>query len=58
MACLFDLNGSVGTRLMGLALVGKGKGTKMHGVYVKHSGNEQNIVIRDNPGSPSIPGEK
>ena len=43
---------------MGLALVGKGKGTKMHGVYVKHSGNEQNIVIRDNPGSPSIPGEK
>ena len=47
LACLFDLQGSEGTRLVGLALVGKGKGTETHGVYVKHAGKEQNIVIDD-----------
>ncbi len=47
LARLFDLQGSEGTRLLGLALVGKGKGPEIHGVYVKHSGKEQNIVIDD-----------
>jgi hypothetical protein len=32
MPCLFNLEGSVGTRLVGLALIGRGKGTEMHGV--------------------------
>jgi hypothetical protein len=49
LLCLFDLKGSVGTRLVGLVLdgKGKGKGKEMHGVYSKHTGTEQNIVIDD-----------
>ena len=47
LPCLFDLKGSLGTRLVGLVLDGKGKGREMHGVYSKHAGAEQNIVIDD-----------
>ena len=46
-ACLFDLKGSVGTRLVGLTLDGHGKGGEMHGVYASHLGKEQNLVIDD-----------
>jgi hypothetical protein len=47
LPCLFDLKGSLGTRLVGLVLDGKGKGQEMHGVYSKHPGTEQNTVIDD-----------
>ena len=47
LSCLFDLKSAVGTRLVGLVLDGKGKGHEMHGVYSKHPGTEQNIVIDD-----------
>ena len=47
LTSLFDLKGSVGTRLVGLTLDGMNKGKEMHGVYSKHPGTEQNIVIDD-----------
>ncbi len=47
LTTLFDLKGSVGTRLVGLTLDGMNKGKAMHGVYAKHGGVEQNIVIDD-----------
>ena len=47
LTTLFDLKGSVGTRLVGLTLDGMNKGKGMHGVYAKHGGVEQNIVIDD-----------
>ena len=47
LSCLFDLKGAVGTRLVGLVLDGKGKGKEINGVYSKHPGTEQNIVIDD-----------
>jgi hypothetical protein len=48
MPCLFDLKGSIGTRLVGLTLDGQNKSKEMHGVYSKHTGQEQNIVIANN----------
>jgi hypothetical protein len=47
LTMLFDLKGSIGTRLVGLTLDGMNKGKEMHGVYSKHPGTEQNIVIDD-----------
>jgi parallel beta-helix repeat protein len=47
LTSLFDLKGSIGTRLVGLTLDGMNKGKEMHGVYSKHPGTEQNIVIDD-----------
>lgn len=47
MTVLFNLNGSVGTRLEGLTLDGQRKGKGMHGVYSKQLSSEQNIVFED-----------
>jgi hypothetical protein len=47
LTMLFDLKGSIRTRLVGLTLDGMNKGKEMNGVYSKHTGSEQNIVIDD-----------
>ena len=45
MTRLFDCDGSIGTKLEGLILDGQHKGHQMHGVFCKHPGTEQNIVV-------------
>jgi polygalacturonase len=44
---LFNLEGCKGTRIVGITLFGNNLGNGMHGIYSKHDGNEQNIVIDD-----------
>jgi hypothetical protein len=44
---LLDMDGVLGTRVIGLTLIGNGVGECLHGVYSKHPGIEQNIVFED-----------
>ncbi|MCL2060236.1 MAG: right-handed parallel beta-helix repeat-containing protein, partial [Oscillospiraceae bacterium] len=44
---LFDMDGTVGTRVIGLTLLGNEVGECLHGVYSKHRSTEQNIVFED-----------
>ena len=44
---LLDMDGVAGTRVIGLTLLGNQVGEKLHGVYSKHRGFEQNIVFED-----------
>lgn len=44
---LLDLENNRGIRILGLTLDGKNKGTRMHGVYARHSGCEQYNCIED-----------
>ncbi|MFW5762315.1 MAG: right-handed parallel beta-helix repeat-containing protein [Cyclobacteriaceae bacterium] len=44
---LFNLDSAIGTRIIGITLFGRDMGNEMHGIYSKHPGDEQNIVIED-----------
>ncbi len=42
-----DLEGKVGTRILGLTLDGLNLGARMHGIYVRNQGVENGVVIED-----------
>lgn len=42
-----DLTDCIGTRIIGLTLDGRGLGERMHGIYSKHGGVEQNNCYED-----------
>lgn len=44
---LLDMDGCMGTRIVGLSFDGQKLGTCMHGAYSHHRGNEQNICFED-----------
>ncbi|PWL56296.1 MAG: hypothetical protein DBY36_00115 [Clostridiales bacterium] len=44
---LFDMDGCVGTRIIGLHFDGLDMGENFHCIYSKHRGTEQNIVFED-----------
>ena len=44
---LFDMEGCIGTRIIGLNFDGLDMGENFHCIYSKHPGSEQNIVFED-----------
>jgi len=44
---LLDLGSERGTRIIGLTLDGRKLGERLHGIYARHAGCEQHVVVED-----------